>query len=270
MTRPDWTPPDIDLTRPSVARMYDYNLGGSHNFEIDRTYAKNMTQAVPDLPTVHRANRSHLRRVVRFFAEMGIRQYLDIGSGIPTVGNVHEIAQRTAPESRIVYVDIDAVAVTHSNAILADNDLASAIQADARNASGILSDPTVRSLIDFNEPVGVLMLAVLHFIVEEDDLMDALRTYREAMCPGSYLAISHPTAEGKTRKQIEAGVVVSSRHQVDTKLRDSALVAEMFEGFEILEPGVVFTPAWRPDSPDDYFHDEPDRSATVTAVGVKR
>jgi len=201
---------------------------------------------------------------------MGIRQFLDIGSGIPTVGNVHEIAQRAAPGSRIVYVDIDVVAVTHSNAILADNDLAAAVQADARNASGILSDPTVRSLIDFNEPVGVLMLAVLHFIVDEDDLTDAMHTYREAMCPGSYLAISHPTAEGKTGERIKASVVVSSRHQVDTKLRGSAELIQMFEGFDILEPGVVFTPAWRPDSPDDYFHDEPDRSATITAVGVKR
>ena len=270
MTRPDWASPEIDLTRPSPARMYDYNLGGSHNFAVDRIYAKRMNEAIPDLSTIHRANRSFLRRVVRFLANSGIRQFLDIGSGIPTVGNVHEIAQQLAPESRVVYVDIDSVAVIHGNAILAGNDRAAVVRADVRDAAGILADPTVRSLIDFTQPVGVLMLTVLHFVSDQDNPLDVVRNYRDAMCPASYLAISYATTEGRTGDQLEEGLRVSARNRGVATMRGRADLPPMFEGFDILEPGVVFTPAWRPDSPGDYFSDQPDRAATLAAVGVKR
>lgn len=270
MTRPDWASPEIDVTRPSPARMYDYNLGGSHNFAVDRIYAEQMNEAIPDLPIIHRANRSFLRRVVRFLMNEGIRQFLDLGSGIPTVGNVHEIAQGIAPESRVVYVDIDSVAVIHSNAILAGNDRAAAVRADVRDAAGILADPTVRSLIDFTQPVGVLMLTVLHFVPDQDNPLDVVRTYRDATSPGSHLAISYATTEGSTGNQLEEGLRVSSRNRSVASMRGRADLPPMFEGFDILEPGVVFTPAWRPDSADDYFSDQPDRAATLAAVGVKR
>jgi len=270
MTRPDWASPEIDLTRPCPARMYDYNLGGSHNFAVDRTYAKRMNEAIPDLSAIHWTNRSFLRRVVRFLVNSGIRQFLDVGSGIPTVGNVHEIAQQVAPESRVVYVDIDSVAVVHGNAILTGNDHAAAVRGDVRDAAGILAHPTVRSLIDFTQPVGVLMLTVLHFVSDQDNPLDVLRTYRDAMSPASYLAISYATTEGRTGDQLEEGLRVSSRNRGVVTMRGRAELPPMFEGFDILKPGVVFTPAWRPDSPGDYFTDQPDRAATLAAVGVKR
>ena len=270
MKRPDWASPEVDVTRPSPARMYDYNLGGSHNFAVDRIYAKRMNDAIPDLETIHWANRSFLRRVVRFLVNSGIRQFLDIGSGIPTVGNVHEIAQQVAPESRVVYVDIDAVAVIHSNAILAGNDRAVAVRADVRDAAEIVAAPTVRSLIDFSQPVGLLMLTVLHFVSDQEGPLDIVRTYRDAMCSGSYLAVSYATTEGSTGDQLEEGLRNSARNRGVATMRGRADLPPMFEGFDVLEPGVVFTPAWRPDCPEDYFGDQPDRAATLAAVGVKR
>lgn len=270
MTQSDWSPEEIDLTKPSAARIYDYNLGGSHNFAIDRQVADKFNRTLPDFPGIQRANRAFLRRVVQFLAGAGIRQFLDLGSGIPTVGNVHEIAQRAAPESRVVYVDVDAVAVIHSNAILADNDRAAAIQADVRNAAGILADPTVRSLIDFSQPVGVLMLTVLHFVSDEDDPLGIVRTFRDVTCPGSYLVISHATAEGSTSDDVQEVVRVGRDNRVVATMRGRAEVTRMFEGFDILEPGVVFTPEWRPDSPNEEFSDQPSRAAVYAAVGIKR
>jgi hypothetical protein len=268
MTRPDWSSADIDLTQPSAARIYDYNLGGSHNFAVDRMVAEQINQVMPDLPVIQRVNRSFLRRVVQFLVTVGIRQFLDLGSGIPTVGNVHEIAQRTTPDARIVYADVDPVAVIHSNAILADNDHAAAIRADIRDVNQILADPTVRTLLDFSQPVGVLMLTVLHYV--PDDPFEIVRSFRDATCAGSYLAISHGTTEGSTRNQTEDGVRVGQRNRIETTMRGRTEVNRMFEGFDIVEPGVVFAPQWRPDTSNDDFSDEPDRSATLVAVGVKR
>ncbi|HEX2419924.1 MAG TPA: SAM-dependent methyltransferase, partial [Micromonosporaceae bacterium] len=190
MVDADWSAADVDLTVPSAARIYDYTLGGSHNFEVDRMVAERIIEAVPDVPIIARANRSFLRRVVRFFADAGIRQFLDLGSGIPTVGNVHEVAQKAAPESRVVYVDADPVAVIHSKTMLAGNDQATAIQGDIRDVDRILTDPRVRSLIDFGQPVGVLALLVLHFISDEEQPEEIIHKLWETLCPGSYLAIS--------------------------------------------------------------------------------
>lgn len=258
------------MTRASAARMYDYNLGGTHNFAIDRQVADRVTQAMPDFPKLQRANRAFLRRAVTCLVKAGIRQFLDLGSGIPTVGNVHEIAQRAAPESRVVYVDIDPVAVIHSDAILMGNDRAAAIQADVRNPAGILTNATVQSMIDFSQPVAVLMVTVLHFVSDEDNPLEIVRTFRNAMCPGSYLVISHGTTEGGTGGEIRAGVRAGRDNRVDVTMRGRAEVIRMFEGFDILEPGVVFTPQWRPDSPNDELNDQPDRAAVYAAVGVKR
>jgi hypothetical protein len=270
MTRPDWTLPGIDVNRPNAARIYDYNLGGSHNFAIDRQTAEQLNKAMPDFPRIQRASRAFLRRVVQFLVGTGIRQFLDLGSGIPTVGNVHEIAQRAAPASRVVYVDVDPVAVVHSRAILADNDLTAAIQADVRHAAGILTDPAVRSLLDFTRPVAVLMVSVLHFIADEEDPLRIVGAFRDAMCPGSYLAISHATTEGSTSDQIRAGVRIGRKNRVESTMRGRVEVARMFEGFEILEPGVVFTPQWRPDSPGEDFSDAPGKASLYGGVGIKR
>lgn len=232
--------------------------------------ADQVNAAMPDGPLISRANRSSLRRVVRFMAGAGIRQFLDLGSGIPTVGNVHEIAQKAAADARVVYVDVDLVAVIHSNAILAGNEQAAAVQADIRNPAGILTDPTVRSLIDFSQPVGVLLLAILHFVADQDDPFQIVRTLRDAICPGSYLALSHPTAEGSNGRRLDEVTRVGARSEIGVAIRGRAEITQMFDGLDIVEPGVVFTPEWRPDSPDDLFNDEPERSVTLLGVGLKR
>ncbi|HEX2418633.1 MAG TPA: SAM-dependent methyltransferase [Micromonosporaceae bacterium] len=270
MTRPDWSPSEIDLTRASAARIYDYNLGGSHNFAVDREVADRINRAMPDFAGLQRANRAFLRRAVKFIVNAGIRQLVDLGSGIPTVGNVHEIAQGVAPESRVVYVDIDSVAVIHSNAILKGNDRAAAIQANVRDVDQILATPTLRSLIDFSQPTAVLMASVLHYIPDDDEALGVVRTFRDVMSAGSYLMISHGTLEGSTSDEIQAGVQAGNANEVSVTMRSRAEIIRMFEGFDILEPGVVFTPQWRPDSPDDEFGNRPDRSAVYAAVGRKR
>lgn len=269
MVDADWSAADVDLTVPSAARIYDYTLGGSHNFEVDRIVAERIIEAVPDVPIIARANRSFLRRVVRFFAEAGIRQFLDLGSGIPTVGNVHEVAQKAAPESRVVYVDVDPVAVIHSTTMLAGNDQATAIQADIRDVDRILADPRVRSLIDFGQPVGVLALLVLHFVSDEEQPEEIIRKLWEALCPGSYLAVSHGTTLGENKSGVEDGKQILSRSTINVAWRGRAEIARMLKGFDLVEPGLVFAPRWRPDSPGDALSDQPERANTLVAVGVR-
>src|SRR5919106_1662187 len=164
----EWVPVDVNTERPSPARMYDYLLGGAHNFAVDRKMAEQAIAADPEVAQAAWVNRAFLRRAVEFLVDAGVRQFLDIGSGIPTVGHVHEVAQRVAPESRIVFVDIDPVAVAHSRQILAGNERTAVIQQDAREPERILNDPSARRLLDLAEPVAVLVVALLHFISDAD------------------------------------------------------------------------------------------------------
>ena len=166
MERPSWAPEDIDLERPSVARVYDFYLGGSHNFAVDRELGRRVIETFPLLPKTLQENRAFLRRAVRFCVEAGIRQFLDIGSGIPTVGNVHEVAQQVDPTIKVVYVDIDPVAVAHSRAILKGNEYATAIRADFRQPEVILSHPELQRLIDLRQPVALLLVALLRTSAE--------------------------------------------------------------------------------------------------------
>jgi hypothetical protein len=269
MARPEWVPDEIDVNQPSVARIYDYNLGGYHNFASDRRLAEEINKAMPTLPAVNRANRLFLGRAVHFLAEAGIRQYLDLGSGIPTAGNVHEVAQTPVVDARVVYVDFDAVAVAHSRAILAGNPRATAIRADLREVERVLDDPQVRRLLDFTQPIAVLMVAVLHFVSDVDDPAGIVARYRDATLPGSYLVISHATDEGEQRTQAEAVTEVSARSRIDLTLRDRTEVARFFDGYRLVPPGLVFTPQWRPDGADDEFSNHPGRSATLAGVGVR-
>jgi hypothetical protein len=271
VSRPDWASGDIDITRPSVARIYDYNLGGSHNFAIDREVAAQISEAMPDLPAANRANRSFLRRAVRFLASAGIRQFLDLGSGIPTVGNVHEIARTATPDARVVYVDVDPVAAAHARAILSGDDGVAVIQADLRRPREILSHPEVGRLIDFTEPVGLLLVAVMHFVLDEDEPLAILDRYRQQLVSGSYLVMSHATGEGSAGDRAEAATRVSSRVSIESKLRGRAQLAAMFDGYRIVEPGIVYTPQWRPDTfdRDDEFGGRAERSATLAAVGIR-
>ncbi|MEV6712172.1 SAM-dependent methyltransferase [Lentzea sp. NPDC051208] len=246
-----WVPSTVDVTRPSVARMYDYYLGGSHNFEADRAAAKQVEQIFPGVTQSAQANRSFLRRVVRHLMTEGVDQFLDLGSGIPTVGNVHEIAQHDNPDARVVYVDFEPVAVSHSNALLAGNPNANAILADLRATSTVLA--SARETLDFSRPVGVLVIAALHFVPDTDSPYEAIAQYMADLPSGSYLAITHATWDTLSDEELaeaqEAAKIYSNSDNKVT-MRTHAEVTRFFEGMEMVEPGVVPVTDWRPDSFD--------------------
>ncbi len=265
MGPPDWTSDDVDIERVSPARVYDYYLGGSHNFAVDRQMGRRAIELWPELPLVLQANRAFLRRAVRYLVGQGITQFLDIGSGIPTEGNVHEVAQKAAPETRVVYVDIDPVAVTHSRAILVGNPLADIVQADLRDLAAILDDPRTKKLIDPTQPIGVLMVAILHFVSDEADPASIVAQYRKMMAPGSYLALSHVTHEGRP-DQAGPHTELYQRAGAPLTMRSRLEIETLLSGFDLVPPGVVFMPLWRPDSPAD-VDDHPERFSGYAGVG---
>ncbi|WP_433662788.1 SAM-dependent methyltransferase [Nocardia sp. CA-128927] len=267
MTRPSWAPEGIDLDRPSASRVYDYFVGGMHNFEIDRMLARQIEEFTPGVGETMRANRDLLRRCVRFLVDEGITQFLDIGSGIPTVGNVHEVAQAVNPSARVVYIDIDPVAVAHSRAILDGNPAATVVQADIGQPDTILSDPQVAQLLDFDQPVAVLMLGVLHFVADDADPVGCVTRLRDAIAPGSYLAITHATADGQPAEVLEAQKL-SGRTSTEIVLRAKPDIAEFFQGWTLLEPGLVHLPLWRPDNAAD-VGENPERSGAYGGVARK-
>jgi SAM-dependent methyltransferase len=256
----------LDLNTPSPARVYDYFLGGSHNFESDRRMAAQLAQAMPDIGAIMRANRSFLRRAVRHLVNAGVRQFLDLGSGIPTVGNVHEVAQRIAPDARVVYVDVDPVAVEHSRLVLAANPLADVVQCDLREPDRVLADPVATALLDRGAPMAILLVGVLHQLPDADPAR-VIGEYREAMAPGGYLALSHASLDSRPevshlRDTYNRGYAAAAQ----MTLRTRAEVLGLFEGFELVEPGLVQVPEWRPDDPDD-VGDDPLRYSTYAGVG---
>jgi hypothetical protein len=248
--RPDWAPEGIDLNRPSNARLYDYFLGGAHNFAVDRELGEMISKLTPNIGETMRANRAFLRRAVRFLAEQGVRQFLDIGSGIPTVGNVHQVARDATPDARVVYVDLDPVAVTHSRAILGDDPQTVVLAADLRDPDRILAGARACGLIDFGEPVAVLVLGVLHFIPDSDDPSGIMARFRDAVAAGSYLAISHVTHEDQPPEVLRA-FEMSKRTAEEILPRSHAEIAGYFGEFALVEPGLVHIPLWRPEDPDD-------------------
>ncbi len=264
-----WAAPDVPLDKPSVARMYDYYLGGFHNFAIDRQAADAIARLHPDVALVMRANRAFLRRAVQFLIAQGIDQFLDIGSGIPTVGNVHEVAQRANPAARVVYVDSDPVAVAHSAAMLRDNDAAATVQADARRPEQILDDPVVRRMLDFDRPLGVLIVALLHFIPDDAEAYGLVRAVRDAVAPGSYLAIGHGTTDGLPPERYAQMERLYAQTTNPGKMRPRAAIERFFEEMTVVEPGIVHVPLGRPEDADDLFLDEPARSINFAGVGYK-
>ncbi len=265
--RPDWVPTDVDVDVPSAARVYDYFLGGAHNFAVDRALAEEIARMTPNVGDTMRAGREFLRRAVRYLVHAGIRQFLDIGSGIPTVGNVHEIAQQLAPESRIVYVDNDAVAVAHSRAILEGNDRAAVLQADVREPQKILTDPELLTMLDLSRPVGILLAGIMHFIHDEADPPGIVAQLRDAVAPGSYVVISHVTYEDQPPEVVEAQKL-SARTATEIVLRSRAGILEQFRGFTLVEPGLVHLPLWRPDSASE-IDQHPERYGAFCGVGRK-
>jgi S-adenosyl methyltransferase len=268
VVRPSWAPDGVDYDKPSPARVYDAQLGGFHNFAVDREVARRITEMMPEMPAILRANRSFLRRAVRYLVDAGITQFLDLGSGIPTVGNVHEIAQQANPDCRVGYVDIDPVAVAHAEALLAGNDRTLALQGDLRRPELILSDQRVRGLLDFDQPMGVLLVAALQFVSDADDPAGIVARYLNEVTPGSYLVISHGSQEGAAPSKAEEATEAYSRAVTDFWLRTRAEVAGLFAGTDLVEPGVVYLTEWRPDTPEDVGED-PSRMSTFAGVGRK-
>jgi hypothetical protein len=255
----------------TAARMYDYYLGGIHNFPADQEAARAVLERSPLIRTIARYNRAYLSRAVRYLTSVGVRQFLDLGSGIPTEGNVHEVAQAEIPDARVVYVDIDPEAVSESLELLAGNQYATAIRADVREPQAILDHPQVRKLIDFGEPVGLLMVAVLHFVEDNDEAWEIVGSLRSALAPGSHLVLAHTTVD----EQVFDPAMLKRaqdvyRRQTTTPLtpRKKADVARFFDGFELVEPGLTWLNQWRPD-PDmvDEFKDDPKTSSFYVGVG---
>jgi len=254
MERPAWAPRSIDISVPSVSRIYDYYLGGSHNFEVDREAARKAMEFMPGLPKVMQANRAFMRRAVRFAADEGIDQFLDIGSGIPTFGNVHEVAQAARPGAHVVYVDHDPVAVAHSESVLKGNEDADVVAADLLKPQEILASPQVQRLIDLNRPVALLLVAILHFVEDADDPYSAVAELRDALAPGSLLVVTHASYEGiplpAERAEGTVDVYKGIRNPLIMRTRDE--IAQFFEGYDMVEPGLVPMPNWRPDTaPED-------------------
>jgi hypothetical protein len=259
----------VDLDRPSIARVYDYYLGGTHNFAADRTFADAVLAATPEVRTAALGNRAFLHRAVRYLSDRGIRQFIDLGSGIPTAGTVHEILGETAPAGgKVVYVDLDPVAVAHSRAILDGVADAGVVAGDLRKPAEVLANPALRRVVDFREPVAVLLVSVLHFVTPDEHPEDIVAGYAAAAVPGSYIVISH--AGLATGRPLTAEEVTSyeayKRSPTPVVLRGRDEVEALFGDLTLVEPGVVPAPLWRPDGPTDHI---PEASMLVSA-GIGR
>jgi hypothetical protein len=239
--------PTFDTSVAHIARVYDYWLGGKDNYAADRAAGEAALQAYPDLVSSVRANRAFLARVVRYLAaEAGIRQFLDIGTGIPTANNTHEVAQSVAPESRVVYVDNDPIVLSHARALLTSNPVGSTdyIDADLRDTDRILAE-AARTL-DFSRPVAVMLIAILHLIGDEDDPAAIVARVLDAVPPGSYLAISHVASDIEPEKMAEMRERLNRMVSQKGTYRTHAEVAHFFGGLELIPPGVTRIQEWRP------------------------
>lgn len=262
MERPDWVPEGIDITVPNAARMYDYALGGYHNFAVDRELVDRIEQIRPGAMLTAHANRAFLGRAVRWLAGAGIRQFLDIGSGIPTLGNVHEIAEQAAPGSRVLYVDIDPVAVAHGRAILGGKPRVGVLQADLREPIAIVDDPEATRVLDFGEPVAVVLAAVLHFIPDADDPAGIVARLRDGLVSGSYFVISHGTEVAGLEDKLETFRRFYEQTPTPFHLRSRDQLAHLLAGLVLVEPGIVPVRQWRP-NPDDEGGPDPAQLAAV-------
>ncbi|GLW98620.1 SAM-dependent methyltransferase [Microtetraspora sp. NBRC 16547] len=246
MTAERSVPAGVDPNRPSSARIYDYAIGGKDNYAVDRQVAETVFALAPEMRSMARQNREFLGRAVRFLAEeAGIRQFLDIGSGLPTQRNVHEVAHEVDPRCRVVYVDHDPIVARYGDALLATSGDVAFVQADLRAPDDYLGHPDLQRLIDFSEPVAVLMVAVLHFVPDEDGPAEVVTRLRDLMAPGSHLAISHVTSEFRPQ-EIGNLVAVSGRAGAPWVARDRAEIMRFFDGFELVDPGLVTAPEWHP------------------------
>ena len=256
---------DIDTTVPHIARIYNYWLGGKDYFAVDKEAAEKVIQATPAILPGVRANRAFLGRAVRYLAaEAGIRQFLDIGTGIPSANNTHEVAQSAAPGSRVVYVDNDPIVLAHARALLTSVTGATAyLDADVRDPGAILAGAA--ATLDFSQPVAVMLIAIMHCVPDEDDPYVIVRALLEAVPPGSYLVLSQPAKDMIPEKSAQAEAALTQAMRQKVQYRTHAEVSRFFDGLELVAPGLVHLPEWRPDEPVD-----PDGPVTGMWGGVGR
>jgi hypothetical protein len=243
--------PGVDVNSPSIARMYDYYLGGKDNYAVDRAAADRLLAVAPEIAELSRANRAFLGRVVRFLSEAGVRQFLDIGTGLPTQDNVHQVAQACAPDARVVYVDNDPIVLTHARALLAENPQTLVVDADLLDPVSILDNPRIRAHLDTGRPMAILLIAILHFLADDDRPYEIVARLRDAMPSGSYLAVSHVVSEVHPEALSTAQDLYRSflKRTGDAR-RTREDVLGFFDDLELLDPGLVYVSEWRPDPAD--------------------
>jgi len=266
-------PRSYDEMTPNASRMYDYYLGGALNFAADRDLAERAKSVLPVTPALARLSRSWLRRVVNACLDEGIDQFIDLGSGIPTVGNVHEIVQERNPTGHVVYVDYDSTAVSHAQKILRGNENATILHADIRDPETILDAPEVQALIDFSRPVGMLMVGILLYVADDYDPAGLVRTYRDRCAPGSLLPMSIISLDEvkkhdpPTYEKVLGLVSVYDDASEQLHVRGHDEFAAYFEGMELLEPGIVILPEWRPDGTAELDAASPARWLGIGGMG---
>jgi hypothetical protein len=242
--------------------MYNAYLGGKDNYPIDRAAVRQVLRDFPETPAIAQANRACLQRAVRFLAaDAGIRQFIDIGTGIPSAGNVHEIASQAAPGARVAYVDNDPIVHVHASALLTGTGTTSIVLADLRDPRAILAHPKVRDLIDFTQPVALLLIAILHFITDEEGPATIVATLRDALPAGSYLAVSHGTQDFHSPGDADLAATAYQNATAPLVLRTRQQVSALFDGFDLVEPGLVQAPLWRPDG-------RPPRARDLAKIGI--
>lgn len=257
-------PPGSDPAKPSAARIYDYLLGGKDNYAVDRAAADKVLAVAPDQRRLARANRAFAIRAVRVLADAGIRQFIDLGTGFPSSPSVHEVARQADPSARVLYVDYDSIVHSHNTALLASDHQVASVQADIRQPAAILGHPDVTRLIDFDHPVGVLCVAVLHLVSDADDPAGIIATFRARMRPGSYLVLSQFTSESDQEAMAELRAVAAGT-PVETYFRSKDQILRFFDGFELAEPGLTNVQDWRQDTVT-----APTRLKIFGAVGRQR
>ncbi|MFE0626644.1 SAM-dependent methyltransferase [Streptomyces sp. NPDC058864] len=248
MTDKGFPAEEIDTSRPHPARMYDYYLGGKDNYEADREAAEMVIRMTPDARPSARANRDFMQRAVRYAAGQGIRQFVDVGTGIPTSPNTHEVARSVVPEARVAYVDNDPIVAAHAGARLTNTGNAGFFLGDVREPESVLEHATIRELIDFDEPVALMLVALMHFVRDDEDPAGIVRTLTKNLAAGSLLILSHGTTDFHQDVDADAGEAYKNATSTLT-LRSKPEIEPFFEGFSLVEPGLVQVPRWRPDGP---------------------
>ncbi|WP_432157213.1 MULTISPECIES: SAM-dependent methyltransferase [unclassified Streptomyces] len=246
MTQDGFRAEEIDTSRPHPARIYDYLLGGKDNYEVDQRAGDALAATAPEVFISVRANRDFMRRAVQHVVRSGVRQILDIGTGLPTSPNVHEVAAQTAPGVSVAYVDNDPIVKTHADALLSRTGTTSIVLADLRDPRSVLEHPDIRRIIDFDQPVAVLLVAILHFVTDAEKPGEIVATLRDALPPGSFLVLSHATGDFADRRDAQA---IYNNATATMNLRTHTEITDFFTGFDLLPPGLTQVPFWNPDSP---------------------